>query len=217
VVTAVSIAAVLPGYYNSLTLSELPKRPLSSRFLFIQPLGGLSTGSRRKYYGCPLLPCTQHAWLPNIFCIIQDTNSIARLLDQLSSSTAWQQAVSTQVANAEPASSPGPSSKEETSSNSLRLENSTQIIDEDEPPVEAPSSRVGALLDLLGDTAALSKDHKTSSISDYGDVTVSSLKILAPPDANPRYASFAEALQAVTKLAQRPAVIKHLKEVWLSL
>jgi len=144
-----------------------------------------------------------------------DTNSIARLLDQLSSSTAWQQAVSvsTQVANAEPASSPVAPSREETPSKSLQLEKSTQIIDEDEPLVEAPSSQVSALLDLLGDTTVPSKDHKTSIISEYGDGTVGSTTILAPPDTNLRYASFAEALQAVTKLGQRPTVIKHLKEI----
>jgi hypothetical protein len=118
--------------------------------------------------------------------------------------------------NLQPASTPVVSKKEETPSKSLRLDESTQIIDEEGLPVEAPSGRVGALLDLLGSTAAPLKGPRSEIMSDCHEKSTSPMKFEDPAEGSLRQASFAEALQVVTKLAQKPSVIKHLKEVILS-
>jgi len=97
----------------------------------------------------------------------QDTNTIARLLDQLSSSTAWQEAVAThaQATNTEPASAPVTLRNDERSSDVSKDDDLNRTMDEEGPAVGPPLGRVGALLELLGSTTTTSRTEEGTVIS----------------------------------------------------
>jgi len=133
---------------------------------------------------------------------IQNTEDIAKLLDQLSGSSAWQQA----LASAPISQEPGKEARSSDDFDPYRTNDATSPL-----PAAPPSTRVNELLKLLDPDATTSEIKKSSAdeenYSISGDIRGSN----EPKDI--RNIPFAEALTELAKLARKPTVIKHLIEV----
>ncbi|CCA71236.1 hypothetical protein PIIN_05174 [Serendipita indica DSM 11827] len=131
------------------------------------------------------------------------TSSISQLLDQLSTSTAWQQAIALNVNTTSETSAGLEPSKPESS----------DAAGENAEDASGPSDRVSALLSLLGpnkggevqtSTPSTRSTHVPDGTLSGGDSRVDRGNLV----------SFGEALQIVTRLVERkPGILDHLREI----
>jgi hypothetical protein len=147
---------------------------------------------------------------------LQSHNDISKLLEQLSGSTAWQQAVASTSLNAEQPSSSTKTSEssqvkeQHEKSPSTSRSKLQQIASEED--VE-PSNRVSELLKLLNNDAKMLAPEENDAHSEQGEKHASKVATEETAIGDLRTMSFAEALSQITKLSQNSVIIKHLSEV----
>jgi hypothetical protein len=146
----------------------------------------------------------------------QSHNDISKLLEQLSGSTAWQQAVASTSLNAEqPSSSTKTSEPSQVKEQHEKIPSTSrsklqQIASEED--VE-PSNRVSELLKLLNNDAEMVAPGENDAHSKQEGKHAPKVATEETATGNLRTMSFAEALSQITKLSQNPTIIKHLSEV----
>ncbi|PVF96319.1 hypothetical protein CPB86DRAFT_684780, partial [Serendipita vermifera] len=142
--------------------------------------------------------------------------NITKLLEQLSGSAAWQQAVAASSLNINQPSSTAktPEIPPEKINQEKKPGASSESLQESasEQQVET-SNRVSALLKLLDhNTIPNGSEEGNSPPEPKGKgVFTATTEETAPSDL--RTVSFAEALSQITKLAQNPVILKHLIEI----
>lgn len=135
---------------------------------------------------------------------------VAKLLEQLSGSTAWKEALASQNENEDPSDSRQPRPTTEAKSPTQNASDSRGSTSND-GTTTSPSDKVQELLKLLG-TGGSSSHESILSPKPLEQNPVPEKP--APKKKDLKELSFVDALEEISKLAKKPDVIKHLAEVF---